>query len=97
MVRKEIKEFEWDQGNIDKNYRKHGISPNEAEEVLLDENLAIIDDIKHSQVEKRYIALGKTSAKKVLFVIFTTRKGKIRIISARPANKKERGFYEKKL
>jgi len=34
-----IRGFQWDQGNIDKSYAKHGITPNEAEEILLDEDL----------------------------------------------------------
>lgn len=90
------KSFEWDKGNVDKSYQKHGITVNQAEEIFLDENLGIIKDIKHSQKEKRFIALGKTSKNKLLFVIFTIRKDKIRIISARIASKKERSRYEQK-
>lgn len=89
--------FEWDKGNIDKSYQKHGIATNQTEEIFLDESLGIIKDIKHSQKEKRFIALGKTFQNKVLFVIFTIRKDKIRIISARIANKKERSRYEQKI
>lgn len=91
-----ITEFEWDEGNLDKSYVRHEITPNESEEIFLDEKLHIETDIKHSQIEERYIAIGKTFNNKVLFVVFTTRKSKIRIISARIANKKERGVYEKK-
>ncbi|MBU1000108.1 BrnT family toxin [Patescibacteria group bacterium] len=89
--------FEWDKGNIDKNYIKHGITPNEAEEVFLDDGVAIERDIKHQEMEKRYIAIGKISSDKTLFIIFTSRKSKIRIISARLANKKERRVYEENL
>lgn len=91
------KGFQWDKGNVDKSYQKHGITTNQAEEIFLDENLGIIKDIKHSQKEKRFIAVGKTFQNKVLFVIFTIRKEKIRIISARIANKKEGGKYEQKI
>lgn len=91
------KSFEWDKGNADKSYQKHGITTNQAEEIFLDENLEIIKDIKHSQKEKRFIAVGKTFQNKVLFVIFTVKKDKIRIISARIANKKERDRYEQKI
>ncbi len=90
-----ILEFNWDDGNLDKSYQKHGITPAESEEVFLDENLKVISDIKHSQREPRFIALGKTSKEKILFVVFTIRERKIRIISARIANKKERRHYEK--
>jgi uncharacterized DUF497 family protein len=89
------KGFQWDKGNIDKSYKKHKISPNESEEVFLDENLKVIKDFKHSQKEERFIALGKTFSGKKLFVVFTVRGDKIRIISARPMNKKERKYYEK--
>lgn len=92
-----IKGFEWDKANIDKSYKKHGITPNQAEEIFLDEDLKIIRDIKHSQKEARFIALGKNFEKKLLFIVFTLRKDKIRIISARPMNKKERRIYEKKI
>lgn len=88
-------EFEWDEGNVDKNYKKHGITPNQAEEIFLDERLKIKKDIKHSQKEERLIALGKNLTKNVLFVVFTRRQNKIRIISARSANLKERRSYEK--
>jgi len=92
-----IKYFEWDRGNIDKSYQKHGISPKQSEEIFLDKELKILKDIGHSQKEARYIALGKTFEKKILFVVFVIRKNKIRIISARKANKKERRKYESKI
>jgi len=89
--------FECDKGNIDKSYQRHGIIPNEAEEIFLDNKLKIIKDIKHSQTEKRFIGIGKNFEKKTLFIVFTIRKRKIRIISARIANIKERRIYEKKI
>lgn len=96
MVRQEkLLEFEWDEGNIDKSYEKHGITTKEAEEIFLDRNLKVQKDIKHSQKEARFIAFGETSEGKILFTVFTMRDKKIRIISARRANKKERRRYEK--
>ena len=94
MTRRDVVEFEWDKGNIDKNYRKHGISPNEAEEVFLDEWVAIKPDFTHSRGEDRFIAIGTSSTKQILFIIFTLRNSRVRIISARVANKKERSIYE---
>ncbi len=92
-----IKYFEWDRGNIDKSYQKHGISPKQSEEIFLDKELKVLKDIEHSQKEARYVALGKTFEKKILFVVFVIRKNNIRIISARKANKKERRRYEPKI
>jgi uncharacterized DUF497 family protein len=80
---------------LDKSYQKHGISPEESEEVFLDENLKVLPDFKYSEKEKRLIALGKTFKGKILFVVFTIRRKKIRVISARSVNKKERRYYEK--
>lgn len=92
---RKIKGFEWDEGNIDKSYKKHGITPNEAEEVFVDKNVGIERDIKHQEAEERYIAIGMTLNAKLLFVVFTIRRNMIRIISARRADKKERRLYEK--
>lgn len=87
--------FEWDQGNIDKSYQKHGITPNEAEEVFLDKDVLLLEDVKHSDAEQRTKAIGKIANGRILFLVFTVRNNKIRIISARVANKKERRLYEK--
>lgn len=91
-----IKSFQWDKGNIDKSYQKHGITPNEAEEVFLDENILLLEDVEHSKQEERFEAIGKIVRDEILFLAFTIRKDKIRIISARKANKKERRQYEQK-
>lgn len=87
--------FEWDKGNQDKNYLKHGIAPRRAEEAFLDDKLILIEDIKHSQKEKRHIVIGKNNDGKILFTVFTKRGKKVRIISVRTAIKKERSQYEK--
>ncbi len=92
-----ILEFEWDKGNINKSYEKHEITPNEAEEVFLDHNILILGDIKHSKVEERFMAIGEIFQGSILFLSYTIRKDKIRIISARFANKKERKLYEQNI
>ncbi len=87
-------EFEWDKGNIDKN-TKHNIANNEAEEVFFDKGNVVLDDNKHStNKETRHMILGRSKQQRKLSVIFTIRKSKIRIISARDMNKKERRSYE---
>ena len=87
--------FEWDKGNVDKSYKKHGISPKEAEEVFVSEELFVLPDNKHSKTEKRHIALGKTQEGKKLFVVFTIKGKSIRVISARRMHQKEVSKYEK--
>ena len=91
-----LKGFEWDKGNIYKSYQKHRITPNEAEQVFLDKDLLFLEDIKHSQKELRFEAIGRIIKGDILFLVFTARGDKIRIISARKANKKERRRYEQK-
>lgn len=90
-----ILEFDWDRGNLGKSYRKHGITSKEAEEIFFSETFSVVPDIKHSQTEDRFIGLGETSSGKKLLVVFTARKNKIRVISARRIHRKEVDKYEK--
>jgi len=86
--------FDWDDGNIYKNEKKHGLKWQTIEEVFFNEPLLILEDASHSQHECRCFALGKTDEDLKLFIVFTKRENKIRIISARMMNKKERSYYE---
>ena len=86
--------FDWDEGNINKNWMKHRVSPPEAEEVFFNKPLLLLPDPKHSMKEQRYIAMGKTDKQRLLFVIWMARAKVIRVISARAMNEKERRMYE---
>ncbi len=86
--------FEWDKGNIDKSVNKHKVSNKEAEEVFENEPIIIIEDVKHSDQEERFVALGKTNKERLLFLSFTVRKDRIRIISSRDMDRKEERQYE---
>ncbi len=88
--------FEWDEGNKNKSVNKHGIANNEAESVFYDKKRIINLDLKHSKAEKRYTVIGNSFLNRILFVVFTFRNGKIRIISSRLANKKNRREYDTK-
>lgn len=85
--------FEWDKGNINKNFIRHNVTDKEAEEIFSNKPL-VSKDAKHSITEKRFQALGKTDKGRLLFVSFTIRNEKIRVISARDMNKKEVRVYE---
>ena len=89
-------QFEWNQGNINKNFRQHKITDTECEEAFFDDKRKILKDILHSGKESRYILLGKTKTERLLFTIFTVRGQKVRIISSRDINKKERKLYEER-
>lgn len=88
--------FDWNEANIDKNWDRHKVNSKEAEEIFLNKPLKILKDVGHSQEEERFIAFGITNEKRKLYIVFTIRKEKIRVISARDQSKKERRFYEKK-
>lgn len=87
--------FDWDTGNVDKNWLKHGVSNQEAEEIFINQPLLIYEDLKHSRQEQRYYVLGRSHQNRLLFISFTLRNRKLRIISARDMNKKEEVIYEK--
>jgi uncharacterized protein len=87
--------FQWDEGNIKKNWISHGVTFLECEQIFFNLPMVCFEDQKHSQEENRYYALGKTDADRFLFIVFTVREKRIRIISARDMNKKERQVYIK--
>ena len=87
--------FEWDEANAQKNWERHRVAPEEAEDVFFNEPLIVRSDIRHSQREKRYYALGQTSLGRYLFVAFTIRRKLIRVISVREMNRREQEVYGK--
>ncbi len=86
--------FEWDENKAQSNLTKHGISFEEAATVFADEDSLTIHDPAHSHSETRFITLGSSHTKQILVVVHTNRNNRIRIISARPASKKERLQYK---
>src|SRR5580658_9562743 len=87
--------FEWDQGNVSKNAEKHKVTIQEAEEIFANEPFITVLDSKHStDTEKRFQGLGQTKTNRNLFVAFTIRDKKIRVISIRDMKRKERQAYE---
>lgn len=95
VTNKEPIEFNWDNGNKNKNWIKHRVTDGECEEIFFDENKNIYKDKLHSAKEERFILLGKTNKERLLYAVYTIRKNTIRIISARDADRKEEKLYEK--
>jgi len=93
---KQVKGFDWDAGNERKSLEKHAASRFEAEQVFFNHPLLILVDKKHSQIEGRYHALGRTNDARMLHITFTLRSANtlIRVISARDMHRKERIIYE---
>lgn len=87
-------DFEWDLVKATINTLKHSVSFEEASTVFDAEKILVKLDIKHSLIEERKLALGLSNENRLLVVVFTERTPKIRIISARRANRKEIEQYE---
>jgi uncharacterized DUF497 family protein len=88
--------FEWDVGNLTKNPKKHRISNEEAEEIFFREPW-VAEASRPEDREPRWAALGRSERGRVLRIVFAVRGRKLRVISARPANRKETMGYEKAL
>jgi uncharacterized protein len=86
--------FDWDDGNARKN-EKHGVSSAECEQVFFNTPLLLLEDVKHSEKESRFHALGKSDQERLLHLAFTLREAgaKIREISARDMHRKERVIH----
>lgn len=86
--------FDWDQGNLE-HIKKHSVEYNECEDVFYNDSI-YFKDPKHSILEKRFLTYGVTNEERLLTIIFTIRNNKVRVISARNQNKKEREIYRTK-
>ena len=90
----ENSEFEWDEDKAESNLKKHHVSFAEAATIFNDPNIASIPDPDHSEVEDRFISIGRSFIARILIVIHTFRNTRIRLISARKATKAEKKKYE---
>ena len=91
-----VESFEWDEGNARKSAEKHGVSQSEAEQPFFNAPLLVSEDVRYSNGEPRFHALGKTDAGRLLHLTFTLRAEgtRIRVIPARDMSRKERNRYE---
>ena len=83
--------FEWDSEKARINKRKHKVSFETAANVFFDDNRIELRDEEHSDDEDRWQVIGKVDD--ILFVVYTDREDRTRIISARKAKSKERRIY----
>ncbi len=84
-------EFEWDPEKASANRAKHRVSFEEAATAFADPMSLTIPDPDHS--EDRWILLGRSMLSRVLVVVHVERGERVRIISARKANRHEAGVY----
>jgi uncharacterized DUF497 family protein len=87
--------FEWDERKAVTNFKKHGVSFEEARSVFVDERAKLINDPDHSDDEDRFVILGLSGALRLLLVCHCYRSdgNVIRIISARKASTTESKAY----
>lgn len=86
-------DFEWDQQKAAANVAKHGVDFADAVAVLEDEMALTIED-DTARDERRYVSMGLDALGRVLVVVYTMRGGRLRLSSARKAQRRERRQYE---
>ena len=87
-------EFEWDPKKAEKNFKKHGISFQEAATVFGDLLAITFQDPNHSMEEDRQLTFGQSLQKRLIVVSHTKRGERTRIINARLMGGNERVIYE---
>ena len=89
-----IDSFEWNRKKAETNFKKHGVTFEEAASVFFDPLSLTVSDPLHSDEENRFIITGLSDRQRQLVVVHTDRDDKIRIISARLTTPNERSKYE---
>lgn len=87
-------EFEWDPEKAARNEAKRGVSFHMAATVFGDPLAITFDDPDHSDEEGCFITFGHSSEGQLIVVAHADRRGRIRIISARLATRREKKFHE---
>lgn len=87
-------QFEWDEAKAQSNTRDHRVTFDEAVTVFRDPLASTIPDPDHSLGEERYLTVGLSIRGRLLVVSYTERQGQLRLISCRPATRRERRAYE---
>ena len=88
-------DYQWDPAKADLNWKKHGVDFADAVGVFEDDwALTFREEVVSG--EQRLATVGTDFLSRILIVIYTYRGENIRIISARPATKAERGNYDER-
>jgi len=87
--------FEWDAEKAAANEEKHGVPFEEAATAFADPlSITIADELHSTRGDERFVLLGRSGRGRLLVVVHLERGQNIRIISARPATRRERLSYE---
>jgi len=87
-------DFEWDLRKAETNFKKHGVRFSESLPVFEDDYAITITDDESDPDERRFVSMGVGVKGRVLVVVYSCRGRRIRIISARLADARERSQYE---
>ena len=87
-------DFEWDEANVD-HIAEHGVEPEEAEEALADAR-RVPGHSYNAPGERRRAVIGRTMAGRLLFVVYTPRRGVVRVVSGRDADDPERRQFTRR-
>ena len=85
--------FEWDRRKAESNLVKHGVAFQDAATSFADAHATVVPDPRHSGMEERWHQVALSGARQLLLTGYTHRDPRIRIISARPATRRERHDY----
>jgi uncharacterized DUF497 family protein len=90
--------FDWDDGNVEKNWTKHAVRFTECEEVFYRAPLVAPAPApaRRGPGEERFVARGETALGRLLSIIFTFRGDRVRVISARDMSRRERQEYSQR-
>jgi len=94
MKKQKPLQFHWTQEKAARNEEKYGVSFNEAASIFKDRAALYLDDVEHSQKEKREIVIGRSSNRRLLTCFFTRVDDVIHLIGARISTHRERQDYE---
>jgi hypothetical protein len=86
-------QFEWDAAKATANLAKHGLAFSVAVRVFADPHRLTVSDARQDYGEARHNTVGQIETLAVVCVTHTDRAGIVRLISARPASRKERNHY----
>jgi len=86
-------EFEWHKAKAEANFRRHGVGFDLATTVFNDPFAIERHDDREEYNEERFVIIGIAESRVLLFVAYTERQERIRIISARRATQYEQDDY----
>lgn len=89
-----IEDFDWDEANLG-HIARHGVEPWEAEEAIVDPDRVGASAHK-TPGEQRFAVVGATGAGRMLFVVFTQRGERLRVVTARNADDGEKRRYRRR-